>query len=81
MPEASAPYYSTLWIQSILRNTRINKTTHVINKPGMHTVKIFAGHPGVMIQKIVVDFGGMKQSYTGPEFTRAAETLQKKPVE
>lgn len=67
LPEASAPYYSTLWIQSILRNTRINKTTHMIDKPGKHTVKIYAAHPGMLLQKIVVDFGGMKKSYMGPE--------------
>lgn len=67
LPEASAPYYSTLWIQSILRNTRINKTVHMIDKPGKHTVKIYAAHPGMLLQKIVVDFGGMKKSYMGPE--------------
>ena len=77
MPEASAPYYSTLWIQSILRNTRINKTTHVIDQPGKHKIKIFVGHPGVMLQKIVIDFGGMKRSYGGPEFTRNTETISR----
>lgn len=70
LPEAGATYYSTLWIQSVLRNCRINKTTHFINKPGKHTVKIFCAHPGMMLQKIVVDFGGLKKSYMGPESTR-----------
>lgn len=66
LPEAGAPYYSTLWIQSVLRNCRINKTTHFLNKPGKHTVKIFCAHPGMMLQKIVVDCGGLKRSYMGP---------------
>lgn len=70
LPEAGATYYSTLWIQSVLRNCRINKTTHYIDKPGKHTVKIFCAHPGMMLQKIVVDFGGMKKSYMGPESTK-----------
>ncbi|MCH5598013.1 hypothetical protein [Niabella ginsengisoli] len=69
LPEAGAPYYSTLWIQSILRNTRINKTTHVLKNPGKHTLKIFTAHPGMLLQKIVIDFGGLKRSYTGPDFT------------
>lgn len=70
LPEASAPYYSTLWIQSVLKNCRINKTTHFINNPGKHTLKIYCAHPGTMIQKIVVDFGGMKKSCLGPEITK-----------
>ncbi len=70
LPEASAPYYSTPWIQSILRNCRINKTTHMINRPGKHTVKIYCAHPGMMLQKIVIDFGGLKKSYMGPEITK-----------
>ena len=70
LPEAGAPYYSTLWIQSIMRNCRINKTSHMISEPGKHTVRIFAAHPGMMIQKIVIDFGGMKYSYMGPRPTK-----------
>lgn len=70
LPEAGATYYSTSWIQSVLRNCRINKTTHFINKPGKHTVKIFCAHPGMMLQKIVLDFGGLSRSYMGPESTR-----------
>ena len=70
LPEAGSPYYSTLWIQSVLRNCRINKTTHFINKPGKHTVKIYCAHPGMMLQKIVVDFGGLQRSYMGPVTTK-----------
>jgi hypothetical protein len=70
LPEANAAYYSTDWIQSILRNCRINKTTHILNKPGKHTIKIYCAHPGVMLQKIVVDMGGLKRSYKGPETTK-----------
>mgnify|MGYP007054919169 CR=1 FL=1 len=55
---------------SVLRNCRINKTTHFIDKPGKHTVKIYCAHPGMMLQKIVVDFGGLKKSYMGPESTK-----------
>lgn len=69
MPEASAPYYSSLWIQSVLRNCRINKTTHTIRGAGKHTIKIYCGHPGMMLQKIVVDLGGLKRSYFGPKST------------
>ena len=70
LPEAGASYYSTPWIQSVLRNCRINKTTHFIDKPGKHSVKIYCAHPGMMLQKVVVDFGGLKKSYMGPESTK-----------
>lgn len=70
LPEAGASYYSTPWIQSVLRNCRINKTTHYLSKPGKHTLKIFCAHPGVLLQKIVIDLGGMKRSYMGPEATK-----------
>lgn len=69
LPEAGATYYSTPWIQSVLKNCRINKTTHFIDKPGKHTVKIYCAHPGMMLQKIVIDCGGLKQSYMGPKTT------------
>ena len=69
LPEAGAAYYSTPWIQSVLRNCRVNKTTHFIDKPGKHTVKIYCAHPGMMLQKIVIDCGGLKKSYMGPKTT------------
>jgi hypothetical protein len=74
LPEAGAPYYSTLWIQSILRNTRINKTTHYLANPGKHTIRIYCAHPGVMLQKILIDCGGLKRTYSGPPPTKAATT-------
>ncbi len=66
LPEATAPYYSTLWIQSVLRNCRINKTTHYVDGPGKHKLTIFAVHPGVLLQKIVIDTGGLRPSHLGP---------------
>lgn len=61
--------YSREWASNIIRNSAINKTVVQINKPGKHTLKIFAIDPGMIIQKIVIDFGGLKASYLGPKPT------------
>ena len=62
--------YAQIWYESVLKNCRINKTTLHIDKPGKHTVKIICGDAGTVLQKIVLDFGGMKRSYLGPQPTR-----------
>ena len=51
-------------------NCRVNKTTLHINEPGRHTLKILCGDAGTVLQKVVIDFGGMKRSYLGPQPTR-----------
>lgn len=69
-PSTSSVEYAQIWYESALKNSRINKTTLNIDKPGRHTVKIICGDAGTVIQKIVLDFGGMKRSYMGPQPTK-----------
>ncbi|NDV64136.1 glycosyl hydrolase 115 family protein [Bacteroides sp. 224] len=69
-PSTSSFEYAQIWYESVLKNCRINKTTLHIDKPGKHTVKIICGDAGTVLQKIVLDFGGMKRSYLGPQTTR-----------
>jgi hypothetical protein len=61
--------HSFRWQQNVLRNSAVNSTTISIDKPGKHTLKLIAGDPGMIIQKIVIDFGGLKRSYLGPPST------------
>ena len=51
----------------IIKNTKLN-----IAKPGKHTLKYWMVNSAVVLQKLVLDFGGVKQSYLGPP-----ETLKK----
>lgn len=69
-PSTSSFEYAQIWYESVLKNCRINKTTLHIDKPGKHTVKIICGDAGTIVQKIILDFGGMKRSYLGPQPTR-----------
>ncbi|NGM61539.1 hypothetical protein G5B30_06350 [Sphingobacterium sp. SGG-5] len=69
LPSSSAPEYTQTWYDNVLRNAAVNKSTFYIDKPGKHTLHIKCGDPGMVIQKIVLDFGGMKKSYTGPVTT------------
>ena len=69
-PSTSAIEYSQIWYDSVLKNCRVNKSTLYVKKPGKHTLQIRCGDPGIVIQKIVIDMGGLKRSYLGPESTK-----------
>ncbi|MCX7876755.1 MAG: glycosyl hydrolase 115 family protein [Melioribacteraceae bacterium] len=55
-----------IWNKWVADNVNIQKTEHNISSVGFHKLKIFAINPGVVIQKIVIDCGGLKESYLGP---------------
>lgn len=61
--------YSSQWTINVARNSSINIINMNIDKPGKHTLKLLCSDPGMVIQKVAIDFGGMKRSYLGPEST------------
>ena len=65
----NAKEYSGEWRENVYRNSTINAVTLNIDKPGKHTLKLICSDPGMIIQKVVIDMGGMKRSYLGPETT------------
>lgn len=69
-PSTSSIEYAQIWYESVLKNCRVNKTTLHINEPGKHTLKVLCGDAGTVLQKVVIDFGGMKRSYLGPKPTK-----------
>lgn len=64
--------YAQSWYDSVMRNCRINKTTLNVMSPGWHTLRIIGGDGGTVLQKIVIDFGGLKRSYMGPQSTQVS---------
>ena len=68
--DITAPEYSAQWKVNVRRNASKNITRHYIDKPGKHTLKIWAVDTGMAIDKIIIDLGGLKLSYLGPEETR-----------
>ncbi len=63
------------WQEAVRLGVRKIKSIHKINESGYHTLKIWMVDPGVVVQKIVLNTGGLKPSYLGPEqsFYKKAE--------
>ena len=57
---------NSAWEKSVMDNARFSSTAHNIQEPGYHTLKIWMIDPGPVLQKIVVNTGGVKSSYLGP---------------
>jgi hypothetical protein len=59
-----------LWNEWAATNIIIKNTKHKIPAPGKHVLKFWMVSPAVVLQKMVVDAGGVKQSYLGPPETK-----------
>lgn len=57
---------NTNWEASVRDNCRQIKSTHSLANPGYHTLKVWMVDPGLVLQKLVVNTGGVKPSYLGP---------------
>jgi hypothetical protein len=58
------------WMQNVLRNAAVKSASQIINKAGKHRLKIWMVDPGVMIDRILIDLGGWKDSYAFPPETK-----------
>ncbi len=47
--------------QSIIES----ETLHRIDRPGRHTIRVRVLDPGIILQKIMLDMGGLRPSYLG----------------
>jgi hypothetical protein len=54
------------WEKCVADNARYVTSKHIINTIGQHTLKIWMIDPGVVMEKIVVNTGGVRPSYLGP---------------
>ena len=60
--------YGLTWKNQVLHNGAVTKMKFTIDpaKP-FHLLSFICGDAGMMIQKVIVDWGGVKKSYLGPQ--------------
>jgi hypothetical protein len=54
------------WEESVKDAARTVRSAHNLTAAGRHTLKVRMVDPAVVVQKIVVDLGGLRPSYLGP---------------
>ncbi len=54
------------WEQTVMDNARYLDLKQIFKVPGYHTLKIWMIDPGIVVEKIVLDTGGVSASYLGP---------------
>ena len=54
------------WEESVKDSVRTIISTHSLTGSGYHVLKYWMVDPGIVLQKIIVDLGGLKPSYLGP---------------
>jgi hypothetical protein len=52
------------WKQHVLRNRAEEKITMPFLEPGKHTLKIYAVDPGLILDEIRIDTGGLIKAYS-----------------
>jgi hypothetical protein len=66
------------WEESVKNSIRVVKSAHVLAAAGQHTLKVWMVDAGVVLQRVLVNTGGLRPSYLGPpESFRAGVTATK----
>ena len=55
------------WARNTSDNVNRTGTVHRIGRAGVHVLKFWMVDPTVVLQNLVVDTGGLKPSYLGPQ--------------
>lgn len=58
--------YAEWWCEAVSDNKLVRKSKHKLNNTETHTVKYWLIDPGIVLQKLMIDNGGLKTSYLGP---------------
>ena len=62
----SSPRTGSEWAKNVMDEARIVSAKVMIPSSGYHTLKVWMVDPGITLQKIFIDLGGLKPSYLGP---------------
>ncbi|ACB74654.1 conserved hypothetical protein [Opitutus terrae PB90-1] len=54
------------WAQGVLNATRVARLRLAVPQAGEHALKIYGIQTGVVLDKVVIDLGGLTPSYLGP---------------
>jgi hypothetical protein len=54
------------WARIVSDGAAVFTSSHVVARPGAHTLKFWSIDPGLVLQKMVIDAGGLRPSYLGP---------------
>jgi hypothetical protein len=65
------------WNQWVGNNVIIKTSEHKVAKQGKHVLHYWLVSPALVVQKLVIDFGGDKKSYLGPTGTRVTNKKNK----
>ncbi len=70
----NAQNFNRDWEKTVEDNGRHSFSAHTIRRPGFHTLKVWMIDPGVVLEKLIVNCGGVRPSDLGPpeSYRRAA---------
>lgn len=54
------------WNNMVIGALATNMTMHAV-RPGAHELKLWILEPGLVVERVVVDLGGVRGSYLGPD--------------
>lgn len=54
------------WERQVADGVTVQTSEHAISGAGYHVLRYWALDPGLVLQRLVVDAGGVRESYLGP---------------
>jgi hypothetical protein len=66
VPNSTLGTMPTSWSESVVNGARKMTTTVGKVGPGVHVLRVWLLEPGTVVHRMVVDLGGVRDSYLGP---------------